>query len=605
MTASGGKSVVLSTGLTEKGLVRKLEDIIVRLAIDNRPSPSELVFRDEFKALATPEAREAWAANLVHDPNSAFKARVVAVMILHDRGIDDAEILSVVNQLKKADAIAFVTNLVTEGMNLEGDALRGSAAVQTAFASVDPDAEISESECAYIPALTDQQFNMQIRDNMSGKDGAAKLPATFQKLIIDAASEVRGRYGDVGYPDKADASYLRDNNALSDMIGAGNPNAPRITTETLRDNYINGALKVGAMRVFYKGVKDRLIAAGITLNNPLIAANGIRNREGAIMQRILAADSLEAADAVLDDYMELIVACGKRAAACERCYKSLGDWARAALAERLGVPVESLAGQVLSIEGLNGKGNDLRSSIGNGLRHVDSEAEVEAEFRKLVDSFVNERVQVLEKIDKSDLPAEAKAAFKSSVLGMNKVHYLDIDAMIASAKAISADKLAGLLADYAPKEQIFAAMREITDAVNVAMDKMFEVPLQAGKEIGSDEQSNFIEPMIAMIVLSKPGLAGNLARFLGSNAMVGEKVFALREDGENHPATNFMALTRSRISLATGSSPAQTRADPSRPARSRRAMVPPPPPSATSSTRASAHRLPPRPPKRPRRSPPR
>jgi len=539
--APGGKNVVLSTGLSQKALVRKLEDIIVRLASDQMPSNEQLAFRDEFKALATPEARAAWAANLVNVPDGAYKARVVAVMILHDRGIDDAETLSVVNRLKNVNAITFVSNLVAEGMNLEGDALRAGAAVETALACADPDADISVFECAYIPALTDKEFNAEICMNMGSENGVAKLPATFRKLVIDAASEVRGRYGDVGYPDGANPSYLKYKDELSYMIGTTNPNAPRITTEALRENYIRSALMAGAVRVFNKGVEARLKTAGITVKNPLIAANGVRGREDAVMQRILAAGSLKAADAVLDDYIDLIVACGKRAAACERCLKSIGDRARAALAEKLGVPVASLSGKALCIDGLNTKANALRNSISDGSNKADSEDEVEAEFKKLIDKFVDERAQAVGKIDKSDLPAEAKAAFKSSVLSMDKVHYLDIDAMVAAAKAISADKLAELLAAYAPKAQIFAAMRDITADVTAAMNKMFEAARKAGKEIGSDEKGNFVEPLIAMIVLSKPELAGNLVRFLDSNAMVGEKVYSLDGDG-NHPAANFLAF---------------------------------------------------------------
>ena len=539
--APGGKEVALSTGLTEKALIRKLEDIIVRLAMDKAPSREELAIRNEFKALATPEARAAWAANLANDPQGAFKARVVAVMIMHDRGIDDAATLSVVNRLKNDAAIAFAANLVTGGMNLEGDALRASAPVETALADVDPDADISEIKSAYIPALTDQEFNKEICSKMTGSGGHGfdELPATFQKLIIDASCEVRGRYGSVGFPDGANHSYLTTGTELWNMIDVDNPNAQRVSPESLRDNYINGAIKAGAMRVIDQGVKDRLKAAGIEVKSPMSVANAIRAREVAILQRICQTDSLQAANAVLDEYTDLIVALGKKTAACERCKQSVGDWARAALAEILGVPAASLAGGMLVTNGLTGKVSALINAIGAGTNPANSEAEVEAEFRKLVNKFVDERVQVFAKIDAADLNAEAKIAFKTAILGMDKVNYLDIEAMIASAKAISAANLAGLLADNAPKARIFEAMQGVTIAVSAAMNRMFEAARKAGKEIGVDEQSNFIDPMIKMVVLSQPGLADMLAQFLASPAMDGEELYSLEAP---HPAQNFMVF---------------------------------------------------------------
>ena len=538
-TSPGGTDLAFPTGLTEKALVRKLEDIIVRLAIDDRsPSRDKLAFRDEFKALATPEARVAWAANLMDDPAGARKARTVAVMIMHDRGIDDAATLSIVNKLKTADAIAFVANLVTGGMNLEGDELRRSAPVRTAMACADMELELTDLESAYIPALTVEEFNDQIATNM--KMHPERLPATFLKLVSDAAFEVRSHFGAAGYPDDATPSMLTRGVRLSDMVGVGNPNAPRVTPEALRGAYIQEALGACAERALQEGVRTRLKDAGLNVKNPIRVAYAMSAREPAIIQRMLAAPTPKEADDVLNDYKELMEKYAREQLACDSCQKSLPDRVRAALGEKLGVPAASLLGKgVLDIGKLRKQGLAFMDAIGNGTKEVASVAEIEAEYRKLVDNYVNERVQILSKIDKSDLPEEVKVEFKKTSLSIGSFKHLDIDAMVASVKEISTTNLTGFLANNAPKERIFEAMDDITTAVTNAMNEMFEAARKADKDIGAEEKGDFIDAMIRMVVLSKPGLADLLAHFLSSPAMANENVYQL---DVHHPAANFMAF---------------------------------------------------------------
>ena len=540
--STGGSTVALSSGLSEKALARKLEEMIVRLEMDKVPSQEQFAIRNEFKALA-PEERAGWVANLANDPNGAFKARVVAVMIMHDRGVDDAATLSVVNQLGNDNAIALVTNLVSNGMNLEGDALRQSLPVQNALDSKDPNANIPDRELAYIPALTDAQFNEQIDFYMSGR-GVNKLPATFHKLLMDTINVVRDRYGAVGFPNKTNVSDITYGNELAEMIGTTNPDASRITPETLRDSYVNSALKAAAMRIFEAGVDARLKAAGLTGYSSIVVTNGVRARNGDILKRILEAPSQKAADAVLDDYKDDIVSYAKMTIACERCYKSLAGWAREAMAKKLGVPAASLQGGAFSTEHLVNKGSDIRNAIIDGSNKANSEEEVEAEFKKFVDKFVDERVKVLDKVDKADISDEAKAAVKAVLLSTNKFNYLDIDAMVAAAKGISTANLAKLLANKAPKQEVFTAMRAITAEINAAMRKMFEPAIKAGKEIGTEEFSNYITPMVSMVVHSTPVLAENLALFYASPEMAEENLFDVDENNEGHPAANFMAFAQ-------------------------------------------------------------
>ncbi len=89
---SSGASVVMDTGLDEAGLVRKMEETIVRLSRSRIPNDEEMAIRREFKELPTQQARAQWIGRLwgSENPVDAHKARTVAVMVLHERGVADA-----------------------------------------------------------------------------------------------------------------------------------------------------------------------------------------------------------------------------------------------------------------------------------------------------------------------------------------------------------------------------------------------------------------------------------------------------------------------------------------------------------------------------------
>ena len=516
-----GKTVTMNTGLDEVGFVRKLEKIIVRLSMDASPRNRELAARREFKALATPEAREEWCQRMMANMNNsqnAVKARAVAVMIMHERGIADAETLSIVNQLKNGDAVAFAVNLVRHGMGLEGDALRHSDILQGARATIDPEFRLHMDNKVYIPAITNQEFNRFIASHLSF--AREELPQTFMHLVDTASFTVRARYGAIGYPDNAHSRVLLEGVSEYGLTGVNDPDAPCITPETLRDGLVNAALKAAALRVMEAGVSKRIAAAGLNVeDHSLNVLNALRAREPAILEGMLAAESAEAADAVLNEYAEQIQEASRRSVAYERCYAAVDSLARERMAAKLGVPVESLPVDIFTTQYLRVKGNDLKSEIGNGKNPANSDAEIEAAFSDLVERYVNERVEVLAKIGEANIPADAKDAFKMAILRMDKVNYLDIDAIVNSAKAIHPDNLIALLDSNADKQQVYEEMHRISDSVTTAMNQMFAQYRAQGKEIGPDENTNVIQSMLDIIVLSAPGLEAKLSKFLTSDAV--------------------------------------------------------------------------------------
>lgn len=218
--AAGDQQVVMGTGLDEASFARKLEEIIVRLQTPDRGlSPESSEARSQFAALANDEDRIAFVGNLLHDENGPRKARAVAAMILHDRGVTDYETLSLPNRLKDDDAIGFLANLVSDCLQLQGDALRQSHAVRTAIGLVDPDYEPSLFTSTVVPVLSDAQYNKRIVQSLSS--APQQLPETFRRMAEDVAEEAMERFGEKGFAGGGDFTVLTAR--LVKLAPAGSP----------------------------------------------------------------------------------------------------------------------------------------------------------------------------------------------------------------------------------------------------------------------------------------------------------------------------------------------------------------------------------------------
>ena len=517
-STSSGASVVMDTGLDEAGFVRKMEEMIVRLSRSRIPRDEELAIRREFKELPTQQARAQWIGRLwgSENPEDAHKARTVAVMILHERGVSDADTLSIANRLDNVSAIAFAINLVQGAADLEGDALRDSAIVQGARAAINPETRLSPFVQTYVPALTAQEFNEDIASAILNNT-PQKLPESFQLLLRSAANEMRARYGAAGYPDMATFSWLVDGANTNALTGANDPDAPRITPETLRGRLTEAAVESSAKRFMRKSIHQRMQAAGFDASRlEADVANSLRALQPRILERLLDAQSPEEAEAVMDDYADLVLQTARRAATCNRCDKAMAGWAFESVAQRLGVPAASLDRKSLAVKAFESIGTRLTNDILNTDHPAKTDAEIEAVYRDAVEKFVNDHMALLDQIDHADIPADAKDAFKTSVLATEKVKDINVDAMVNGARnaAEAGRQLLNLLSANAPKDQIYGAMRAVMAPLTTAKNQILAAARAQGREIGPDEAANILDPMVSIVVLSQPGLAHALAEFL-------------------------------------------------------------------------------------------
>ena len=518
-STSSGASVVMDTGLDEAGFVRKMEETIVRLSRSRIPNNEEMAIRREFKELPTQQARAQWIGRLwgSENPVDAHKARTVAVMVLHERGVTDADTLSIANRLDNVSAIAFAINLVQGAADLEGDALRNSAIVQGARAAIDPQARISPFVQTYVPALTAQEFNEDIASAILN-NFSEKLPESFQLLLRSAADEVRARYGAAGYPDMATFSWLVDGANTNALTGASDPDAPRITPETLRGRLMETAVESTAKRFMRKSIEQRMRAAGYGDSYRLVASvtNSLHALHPEILERLRDAQSPEQAEAMMNDCADPVLQTARRAATCDRCEKAMAGWAFEAVAQRLGVPTASLDRKSLAVKVFESIGTRLTNEIMNTDHPAKTDAEIEAVYRDAVEKFVNDHMALLDQIDHADIPADAKDAFKTSVLATEKVRDINVDAMVNGARnaAEVGRQLLNLLSANAPKDQIYGAMRAVMAPLTTAKNQILAAARAQGREIGPDEAANILDPMVSIVVLSQPGLAHQLANFL-------------------------------------------------------------------------------------------
>ena len=505
-TSAGDQKVVMDTGLDEASFARKLEETIVRLQAPNRVLlPEAMEARSQFAALGTDEARIDFVANLLNDPDGPLKARTVAVMILHDRGVLDHETLSLPNRLKDEDAIGFLANLVADCLPLRGDALRQSHAVRTASGLADPNFRPGDFGAAVIPVLSDAQYNHNIVNFLERHP--QKLPASFRQMAEGVAEEAMARFGEKGFAGGGNFTALTARE--EELAPAG---SPRLTPDALLPIYREKAIQKAAVNFLTKEISERMAAAGQDPNESAAVVSALGKRTTAILARLRAAGSPQEAHDAVDAFSDLIADTVRRHLAAMRCHARLDGWAREKLAAKLGVPVASLAD--VETGRLSLKGNALDSKIAAAQNPASTDAEIESAFLALVDEWVDERIGAFAKVDALKIPKEAKDSIKASLLTMDRVGIFDIDMIAAAALKAPVETLAGRLDAGDPPDRIYETMTEISRAARRTADVHFAAARARGKEIGQDEIQNLADIFIRIAVLSRPGLDRKVGEFL-------------------------------------------------------------------------------------------
>ncbi|MBR4611431.1 MAG: hypothetical protein IKO40_01815, partial [Kiritimatiellae bacterium] len=498
-----GQTITSPTGKSEAAFMRQLENQIVRLQKQMPTAVRDV--RAEFRACKTPEAKQAFFAALPEDPQGGFKARTVAVMLLHSRGVVDFAKLNLVNRLSDADAIVLAQHLASLPDNVRGGELASNPLLVAMGAK--PPKEVRKPDCTYVPATSAQDYNNYVEESFINDPEKGLL--RFKLLAQQTADAVRSCLGAKGFPDNAKLGYLVDSGELRDIIDCGE-NAERVTPDSLREPFLRLALKHGAERMVNGLIREEIAAVGL---DPFDVEVDVRlfttRRNPELVQRLAAAQSPAEAESILAEFREPIRNAIRLNAELNESRAGVEDRARAALAEKFGVSPETIADAKVELSYLTLKANELLRDIGCGRTNHANRADYQKAFNDLVDKFVRERIDLLDATDALELPGETKDSIKQALLRTAKVKDVNLGFLAAETEKLDTAHLEQLLRSGAPKEQVFDAMKPIFTAVRNSVNAML-----AGKdEVGPDDREMPTVVMMRMLVGKRPALAELLGEF--------------------------------------------------------------------------------------------
>ena len=518
LNSADGNKLALPTGLSEKALVRKLEDVIVKLQSGNTSTREDRETRTAFNSLATDQERIAFVANLQNDPDGAMKARMLAVTILYDRSVTDHETLSLANKLKDEDALGFAANLVSSSLNLRGDDLRNSAAVATARSRVDPAFRIDSLQKAFVPTLTNEEFNEAVSSNFTYDE--AKLLPDFKMLALNVRDAMRDRFGEKGVPNDTTITKLA---ASRDVTRIFSSLPDRATPESIRDAYTAAAASESACRFAIASVKERIERYGGMKDDATFVTTTLLTRQPQFLELLQAAQSPNEAEAIVARFEKEIAAAVRRHVQCKAEREAASVLASELIAQRLGIPAEHFATHgAIDLKGLDAMAKTLRDDICEGKNPASTPEEIAKAFRDLVDKFVAERTGALATIDTLDISDTAKDQMKTDILTMDKIGYLDLPALTAAAKNVGTFGFEERHAAHAPKEELYQSLGEVNRRFNEIVEAQFAAMVMAGKGVGPDEKSNVREFLITAWFGAHPEAAKLVMEFVSRQEVLND-----------------------------------------------------------------------------------
>ncbi len=539
LSSNSGHKIVMGTGMSDAAYIRKLDEIIFQIKDAPYGLRNDIMeIRQEFRTLGSEAAFHAWLDGLADDPQGGLKARTVAVMLMVDRGVNDYETLSLPNRLDDDQAIAFVTNIITRGNGLSADALRQSPIVRDAAAGADPALHLEEHEKTELPVMSDWDYNKYLKYAFLNEP--ERLPPGFRALAQDAMLEIHRALGEKGCSEKLTIRSLLRGSAVSEVLSTDNPEAPRVTPESVREAFMAEAKQAAVERFISESVRVRLASRGESTAIAYHMVADISARLPQLVERLNATESPEQAEAIFGEYtVEIDKACDLRLE-CVKAQEKLGEWFRAALADKLGVPVEAIADKAWPQETLlDLKGEEFVGKICKGKVKATTAEEVETAVRGVAEDYAEKFAAACSKIDTLDMPASAKDVMKTELLNANKVLDIDYDKLVAHARLISTAGLEARFAANASVPEILGELRDICVALSGPVNDLFSEAIAAGKEIGPDETGIASDLLLAVIIGSKPDLAAKVGAFV-ARPDVQEDTSVLLPQSDFNPSVNFM-----------------------------------------------------------------
>ena len=528
---NGERRIVMEAGMDEVAFVRKLEDAIVRLQGFGPPADT-IELRNAFRAVPR-EGRSQWIANMIQSGDKVtYKARILAVMLLQDAGVDDCDSLSLPNSLPGPIATTLLRNLAAlpEGASAEAarhclDAVRDGAV------------DGIKNDLAYVPATSTKEFNNAVVSAIANSN--ERLFGEFQTLAYDVLAEVRAIFGPVVVPENTNIRLFVSPIDVQYLAQAQGENV-RLAPGPMRDGLKAAVIAAAAAKALCVRVETRIDEQKLDLN-PNVVVNLIRNRQPDLIDRLIVCHTLAQVTAMLDSIRLRIDAELRRAAAIKAMEEKFAAMVHKELSARTGIPVSSLGDEALSRVRLNELASGTSHKIIDGEIPSDTPEQIEKAFHDTAERFAAERAAILEKADSLALSDASKAELKTWLLSQDKVRFLDLDAILAEARKIDLAPLADALRKGKPKADVYAAMKPFTDTVGQRVRALLAGKVDA---IGSPESTNVSTILLIAALDPHPGICNDLAAFFARPEVQADDMHRFYANHESYPSNSFTTFGR-------------------------------------------------------------
>ena len=515
------KNLSMDTGMDEAAWARKLEDAIVRLHHIGVPN-SVCELREEFRAVPR-DGRAAWIDAMLEGGEGDVhqKVRTLVVSLLQDAGVADYESLSLVNRLPDASATALLRTLAALPEGATADEARAQLAPLRDLAG-----ELSMNR-AYVPATSVKDFNKEIVGAFTSENH--KLFGAFKTLAADLLAEARAVFGTDVVPENAKIGSFMNVIDISRAVNALGEGV-RATPDALREQLRGIVFEKTAVRAMRMHIDARAAELGEAIQNTAVVSNAINSQMPELKGRLVGCAGADAVAAVLGEVQTRIDAEIRRISTVERYWREFAGMVRDELAAKTGIPAPTLAPPALSSARLDAIATNVKSQLTLRKIPANDEAGIREAYRAEAERFAAERAAILEKADALPLSSAAKVELKEWLLAQDKVDYLDLDASLAEAAKPDFTALVAALRTGAPKDQVYAAMKPLSDFLRSVVPALLHGKVD---EIGAPEKTNVQAVLIIATLDRYPGVRQDLAAFYARPEVEAD---AIDRGQPDHPA---------------------------------------------------------------------
>ncbi len=367
------------------------------------------------------------------------------------------------------------------------------------------------------PEPTAKEFNNRVLGGMKAADASA-LPQDFRDALAYVTDNLRARFGVEKVPNGAKFSEIVGSAALADALDARRTEADgqgrRLTAADIAEIYAECAMTRFSFEAIGAKIADKARSMGVeSMFTKRAAGAQFSARCPQIAAEIRCCKSPAELEAVLQRYDANMAEFVRMAEATGREAKAALPAAADKLAAAFGADGRFVAG-MFNTEKLSARILELSSRIVAGREPGSTEPgfDVKAAYARVVDGFVQERLDYCSEIDALDIEQGLKETLKSELFGLRELPKLRPAQILQLAQSVDMGKIEGIAGKGMPAALVGGMLASQADKLKAAVAGM------AGPEaiatFGADDFTPVYNWSLAMALAGKPavkqGLAGRI-----------------------------------------------------------------------------------------------